>query len=429
MFQNSFTYQVRTLCTKMPLSICGQHTLLKFLIKKGLVMIKKLTLLTTISTVSMGFALNAFADQYASSYSSNTTLNTSNTSQSSGNSFAQSQNINTTQQTNNSKPNIASHEVRKELEIEFLRDNKKSIRAILVTKIDDIVSSEKTTKLALFLAAQYGFYNPMDKILTHPNLKNKPNQEDINMMVDAAAINHINTMKYLLAGPAGILLPDHRGVHKAFATAGCGGYISIMDLLIQQKYLTTPNQESVNEAFFLAAGGGHLDTLTWLLTPHNNLPNGTSLPLPTGEATNRALIWAAENGHRHIVEFLCVQHENISLPDQNNINQALQAAAYHARFEVVEYILTQHAGIPLPDQNAMILAVINAAVKGHIHLINNLLKQRVGVPSLDQTNMTKIYEEVQKAEEDKDSPKRKIVLEFLRKQIQQPAQITAQPVV
>jgi len=418
----------------------------------------KLVLLSTISIMSIS---TAFSSQYAPSYSNNSGNNNQQYSgNNSGNSYQQysgsnsgsnnqqysgSISGNNTGNPNNAQPvhanssmSPAIKEILENLENEYFKDNKMVIREILVKKQKDIVTSEKSIKLALFLAANYGFYKPMNNILQDPNLKHKPGKHAVNKLLNQTANGRVGTTKYILGlpvpdlevanktltAPAWLPLPDQQGVNKAFSTAACGGHLSIMDILIQHQKLPAPDQDSVDDAFFMAAGGGHIDVLKWLFIPRNGLPNNKSVPLPSQAGAKRALMWAAQEGHVNVIEFLCAPHENISLPDQQQINQALQIAVSHREPKVVEYLMTQHAGIPLPDQNGVLDAFKTAAIKGRVQLMKYLLTPRMGISVPDQANIARIYDTVQKMEEGKDSPRRKEALEFLSK-IVQPA--VAQP--
>jgi hypothetical protein len=410
---------------------------------------KKLSLLSTISVISMSIA---YASQYGSSYSNNNQQYAGNNQQNSANSQQYSANSsqqyagsnqpnsgsnfgqNTINSINPAHPSmsVAVKNVLENLENEYFKDNKIAIREILVKQQTNIITSEKSIKLGLFLAANYGFYKPMNNILQDPNLAYKPSKHDVNKLINQTARGRSGTTKYLLGlpvpdpqdatkvitAPAWMPLPGQYGVNKAFSTAASGGHLSIMDILIQHQKLPAPDQDSVDDAFFMAAGGGHIDVLKWLFTPHNGLPNNKSLPLPSQAGVNRALIWAAQEGHVNIIEFLFAQHENISLPDQQQINHALLSAAHHGERKVVEYLMTQHAGVPLPDQLGIINALKFAAIKGRIHLIGYLLEPRMGIALPDQASLAKIYDEVQKTEEGKDTQKRKEVLDFLSKKIQ-----------
>jgi hypothetical protein len=416
----------------------------------------KLVLLSTISIMSIS---TAFSSQYASSYSNNSGNNnqqySGNNPGSTNQQYSGSNLGNNNQQYsgNNSGENMgnphsgqslyahssmstATKEILEDLENEYYKGNKIVIREMLVNKQKDIVASEKAVKLALYLAANYGFYKPMNDILQDSNLKDKPGKHQVNKLLNQAASGRSGTTKYLLGipvpnpqdatkmltAPTWLPLPDQDGANKAFSTAACGGHLSIMDILIQHQKLPAPNQDSVDDAFFMAAGGGHIDVLKWLFTPHNGLPNNKSLPLPSQAGAKRALIWAAQEGHVNVIEFLFVQHENISLPDQQQINHALQTAAYNGERKVVEYLMTQHAGVPLPDQTGVLNAFKIAAIKGRIQLMKYLLTPRMGISVPDQVSIAKTYDAVQKAEEGKDSPRRKETLEFLSKMVQ-PAQV------
>ena len=424
----------------------------------------KLALLSTISILSISIA---FADQYAAPYSNNsgnsnqeyTGGNSGNNNQqyagnnsgnnnqqytgnNSGNTSGQSMGGTSNRQSNNSHSNTSnSHSdmsvlakgILEDLENEYLLDNKRVIREILANKQKDIVTSQKTVKLALFLASNYGFYYPMHSILIDPNLKHKPSKHEVNKLLSQAANGRMGTAKYLLGipvpnpndanktitVPTETPLPDQHGVNKAFSTAACGGHLSIMDILIQHQKLPAPSQDSVDDAFFMAAGGGHLDVLKWLFTPHNGLPNNKSLPLPSQAGAKRALTWAAQNGHVNIIEYLFLPHENISLPDQRQINHALVTAVQNGERKVVEFLMTQHAGVPLPDQPGMIQAFKIAALKGRILTMKSFLTPRAGIPLLDKASITKIYGEIQKEEEEgKDSSYKKEALEFISKYLQ-----------
>ncbi|MDP5012719.1 MAG: ankyrin repeat domain-containing protein, partial [Alphaproteobacteria bacterium] len=415
----------------------------------------KLALLSTISIMSIS---TAFSSQYESSYSNNSNNNnqqyTSNKSEINSinnnqkysgenpspntNPSQNTQSVNTQSVNAHSPASPVTKEILQDLENEYYKGNKAKIREIIISKQKEIVASERAIKHALFLAATYGFYMPMNNIFQDPNLKYKPGEHAVNKLLSQTANGRVGATKYLLGlpvpgpqeanktltAPTWLPLPNQDGVNKAFSTAARGGYLSIMDILIQHQKLPAPNQDSVDDAFFMAAGGGHIDVLKWLFTPHNGLPNNKSLPLPSQAGAKRALIWAAQEGHTKVVEFLFSPHENISLPDQQQINHALQTAASHGKRKVVEYIMTQHAGVPLPDQTGVLNAFKTAATEGHIHLMEYLLTPRMGVSLPDQASIAKIYDAVQNTEESKKSPRRKETLEFLRKRVRPPQAIS-----
>ena len=206
------------------------------------------------------------------------------------------------------------------------------------------------------------------------------------LFFDAAEEGNIGLMIYLVRyQKVNVNARDVAG-KTALMYAASGGYLKIMDFLIQNGANINARSDDNKSVLMYAAIGGHLDVIKYLveekkvnITEKNN-------------ADMTAFIWAAAYGHLEIVKYF-VEKKKVDINAKGGIYgwTALIFAAHGGYKDVMDFLVKHGANINAKGSNGT-TALIEAAANGHLNAVEYLLDevkdQKVNINVIDWMGMT-----------------------------------------
>lgn len=244
--------------------------------------------------------------------------------------------------------------------LDAVRNNQIGIVNFLMTYIPGIVNlvSPLSDNTALHIAAVYGFFEIVQKILTSPyfdaDLINHENNEQDTILIIAARNGNVKIVEKLLAVPGiGVNITDRTGA-TALIMAALNGHTDVVEKLLARPGIDI-NMHALDgiTALHVAASNGHGEIVKKLLQ-HPDIDVNT-----TDSQGISPLMYASISGNTAIVDQL-LKIPNLKINAQDSDGRtALMAASGHGNQKIMERLLMAGADVLMFDndgENALLHA-------------------------------------------------------------------------